>query len=133
MKKSFFRFSILLFAAPFFAAAVTWQMDSAPFMFGAESVRNDVHARTRADLRCSANLEKGVVIIRFEAPAKGATLNIYRFNGTLAKTIDVRPGTESVLWDVSKNVPAGTYLVSLQNSAIGKTARISITSQRTHL
>jgi len=128
MKKLFFRSLILFFAAPFFAAAVTWQMDSAPFIFGAESVRNDLRALARADLRCSANLEKGVVIIRFEAPAKGATLNIYRFNGTLAKTFDVRPGTESILWDVSENVPAGTYLVSMQNGTIGKTAQISITN-----
>jgi hypothetical protein len=129
--KKAFRFIMFLMAlSPLIAEAVTWSVDSSPFLFPTNAVIKNVQSRaSQLILKTSFSAARGLVLFRLNLPSleKSAKLNIFNHYGVKVKSFDVGYGSSVVQWNVSRtNVAAGIYLASLRCGGIEKTTQISI-------
>ena len=115
MKKTI-RGIVGLFLIPLMAGAVTWQMDSNQFRWSGTSTTSAGASGARIVLQYKVDIAKGTVTIRYGLPsgAKGAKLKIYSISGVVVKDFDLRPGSGTMQWNITRdNVPAGIYVASV--------------------
>ncbi|HUI92053.1 MAG TPA: T9SS type A sorting domain-containing protein [Chitinivibrionales bacterium] len=116
--------------APIIAGAVTWQMDSSPFGFPAESVKNPAQSNAMLTAHlCRPVVNNGFVTIQYSLPqnVRGATLTIYNLFGARIQTFDLTPGSNAVRWGVSSHrVVTGVYLAAMRYGTNEEKTKISI-------
>jgi hypothetical protein len=118
------------FLIPLIANAVTWQMDSNPFIFPSVSVKKDISIKENAKIFSALyNAGKGIVTIRYNLPknTKNAVLEIYSISGLKIKSFTVSSDLKEILWDVtSQKICAGIYIAILKYSSLQNKIQISI-------
>lgn len=130
MKKTFCNFLAIALLLPMFASAVTWQLDSGPFLFPGTSILKDKHVNTsQIAIRCSPFVSKGVVTIQYTVPPgiSNATLRIYNLCGMRIEAFDLQPGANTIHWSIANHtVAAGIYLAVMRCGTIERKIPISI-------
>jgi hypothetical protein len=130
VKKVFIVIMSVMVLSPLLASAVTWQMDSSPFVFPTVSVLNGSHmAVSQTAIACRYDAARGIVSFSYNltSTAEGAKLKVYNIGGVMVKTFDLRAGTGTVRWNISRNnVAPGVYMASLRYGDVEKKTQLSI-------
>jgi hypothetical protein len=130
VKGTFFVFASVVVLSPLLAAAVTWQMDSSPFVFPAVSVLNGSStAASQTAIRSRYDAARGIVAFSYDLPSTttAAKLKVYSIAGVMVKSFDLQAGTGTVQWSISKNkVAPGVYMASLRYGNVEKKTQLSI-------
>ena len=120
-----------VFFIPALIWAVTWQMDSAPFVFSSVATINP--GRTDAShpaIICRSDVARGVVTIRYNlsAGAPDATLSVYSVAGIRLATFDLHVGSNALQWGTpGKRIAAGTYVAIVRGRGAEITTQLSVT------
>jgi hypothetical protein len=130
VKNAFFVFMSVVVLSPLLVGAVTWQMDSSPFVFPTVSVLNGQHmANAQTAIKCRFDAARGIVSFSYNltSAAEGAKLKVYNIGGVMVKTFDLPAGTGTVQWNISRNnVAPGVYMASLRYGNVEKKTQLSI-------
>jgi hypothetical protein len=127
MKKAFHAILCAGLLTPLFA--VTWQMQSSPFLLGTAVLDRNMAKMSYVHLGSSYETGKGIVTFKYMLPSntKSATLNIYSVNGVKVKSFNLISAATSIQWCVAKDrVATGIYFASLQVGSVEKTSQITI-------
>jgi len=128
-KKIIFIVAITLIV-PLIAKAVTWQMDSNPFMFPVVSVKKNISLKANNTIfSASYNMAKGVVNLKYNIPfyTKDAALEIYTLSGIKIKSFVLSSWLKEIQWDVrSQKISSGVYFAILKYSNLQNKIQISI-------
>jgi hypothetical protein len=110
------------------AFGVQWQKDSAPFSYPEVGIKH-VPVGKGYSLTYSQIQGKNRLILRYSIPREitGAVIDIHTTNGALVKSFPVSQKVPYLIWDMSANVVAGTYVAALRvNNEAGMKLKVII-------